>query len=318
MRPSTFTLFVMSLTGCYELEFDVSKDAVIDDLINTDDDADDDDETDDTDDTDETTDDDPPVPQGLDACYLGPARDGGQCLATVRHPVGDPDYNYPPPLSGSPQYATPIRYLDLDAISPDTQLAPDFRLGEVAEAWKGQHAVVQPHAIERLQDLRDDVGALSVTSGYRSPGYNAGVGGASSSRHMYGDGFDLVPLDTTLDRLADRCERHGAGYTELYEAHVHCDWRDDALDSPFYQQSRSVVQQWAELPVRTATLQRIGERLHAPSEGWDEGEPLRQWTALSAGGEVLQAAIGRSYVPPAGAAVVVVEIGGVLQLQLDL
>ncbi|HHO50570.1 MAG TPA: hypothetical protein ENK18_06760 [Deltaproteobacteria bacterium] len=238
-------------------------------------------------------------------------------MPTVRAPFNDPDYSYPPPLSGSGQYISPIRYLDLDALSPDTRLAPDFRLGEIAESWKGQHAVVQPHAIESLQNLRDDVGALTVTSGYRSPGYNASIGGASSSRHMYGDGFDLAPLATTLPNLSDRCGRHGAGYTEIYETHVHCDWRDDALDDPFYPQNRS-MQRWAQLPERSAVLERDGDQLWAPSEGWDEGEPLRIWTALGPDGEVLQTTTGRSYTPPAGATEVTVEIGGVLRLRLAL
>jgi len=40
-------------------------------------------------------------------------------------------------------------------------------------------------AAATLQPLRDEVGALIVNSGYRSPSHNASEGGASRSYHLY-------------------------------------------------------------------------------------------------------------------------------------
>ena len=43
-----------------------------------------------------------------------------------------------------------------------------------------------------------------VNSGYRAPGYNLMIGGVNSSRHIYGDGFDLDPVDVPLATLRER------------------------------------------------------------------------------------------------------------------
>ena len=44
-----------------------------------------------------------------------------------------------------------------------------------------------------LEKLRDEYGALIITSGYRCPSYNASVGGVSNSAHMKGQAADFVP-----------------------------------------------------------------------------------------------------------------------------
>jgi hypothetical protein len=181
--------------------------------------------------------DDAPSPD-TEVCYPGPGRDWSVCLPLVAlDPDAVPDgYLYPDPLPGMWNYRTPVAYLDLDALDPDTLLAPHFRLGEIARAWKGRYAVVQPHAVVRLQVLRDAVGPLKVDSGYRPPAFNAMTGGAQYSRHMYGDAFDLEPLDATADLVEDLCLDLG-GHLFEYDTHVHCDWRDEPLDVRFFGES---------------------------------------------------------------------------------
>lgn len=44
-----------------------------------------------------------------------------------------------------------------------------------------------------LEKLREEYGALIITSGYRCPSYNASVGGVSNSAHMKGQAADFVP-----------------------------------------------------------------------------------------------------------------------------
>lgn len=122
-----------------------------------------------------------------EVCYLGPDRSSDVCLPVAGLDVTPPDYEYPEPLYGSAQYQAPRRYLWLDELDGGIALAPNFLLLEIAVPEKGPFAVVQPHAVASLQAVRDDLGALIVNSGYRNPAYNAGVGGATWSRHQYGD-----------------------------------------------------------------------------------------------------------------------------------
>jgi len=264
--------------------------------------------------TDLGTDPDPgtdPPPVSGQACYLGPTR-AGVCLPVVQPAVLPAGYGYPPPLGGSPQYREPIAWLDLTALDPAQKLAPNFALSETAEAYKGRYAVVQPHAIERLQELRDELGPLNVNSGYRSPDYNAGVGGASSSRHQWGDAFDISPVSVDLAALADACTAGGAGYVSIYVVHVHCDWRDDAVDPVFF--GVSARSAWLDpAPWVSAELVADGAAWTAPALGFDEGEPLREWSAWSADGTLLALHTGSSFEPPADAAWVEVLVGGQLR-----
>ena len=175
---------------------------------------------------------DPPRPTGGDdeVCYA----DTGVCIELI-HPDPFPEgYHYVSgALGGAANYRRPIALIDLDAVSPDTELARDFTLGEIAHRWKGQYAIVQPHAVASLQELRDAVGSITVNSGYRSPAYNESVDGAQYSRHMYGDAFDLDPNEASLDALEGACVDHG-GFLVEYTSHVHCDFRLHDVDPAFF------------------------------------------------------------------------------------
>lgn len=46
-----------------------------------------------------------------------------------------------------------------------------------------------------LQPIRDEFGAIRITSGYRGPALNRAVGGSSSSFHCYGMAADIEPMD---------------------------------------------------------------------------------------------------------------------------
>ena len=226
-------------------------------------------------------------------------------------------YSYPPPLQGNPNYRAPIRYLDLEALDGQVALAPNFTLKEIAKAWKGRYAVVQPHAIARLQQLRDLLGPIAVHSGYRPPGYNADIGGAANSRHMYGDAFDLDPVDATLEQLEQACSGNG-GFLVEYETHVHCDWRSEAVDLEFFGPADGAAP--VKPPSRLAArLEHDGGALWlAPARGFDEGEPLRRWTARDRSGRVMAQARGRSFAPPVGASTIEVLVGAQVRLRAEL
>ncbi len=260
-------------------------------------------------------------PGAAEVCYLGPDRDGAVCFPLVPYDEGwGEDYDYPEPYGGSAQYAAPARYVDLDAADASTALAPNFVLEEFMAAWKGRWGVMQPHAVARAQALRDELGApLPVNSAYRSPAYNASVGGVSSSRHQYGDAVDLDVAGMSADELADLCAAHGADYVATYDTgHTHCDWRDEPLDPAFYDVMDGPPAPRRPRPAHSATILRDGAGWTAPALGFDEGEPTRRWSAFDGEGDLLATGAGPRFRPPAGARRVRVEVGRQVEVEVRL
>lgn len=193
---------------------------------------------------------DPPVPPGptqTEACYPGPNNTWDVCLPVISlAKIDDPAYDYPNgDASGVPtwllgNYASPTHALDLSAVNPDTKLALNFKVKELMQTEKGPYGVFQPHAVAAIQGVREMLGSpLFVSSGYRSPGYNAGIDGAALfSRHQFGDGVDVYSETHSLESVIEACCAHGAWFVKLYTSHVHCDWRAEPLDEGF----------WSDLP----------------------------------------------------------------------
>lgn len=261
--------------------------------------------------------DDADEPNTDELCFLGPDRDNSVCFPLAR-PGSPSGYNYPSPLNNN--YRAPIAYIDLDEVDESTKIAPNFTLSEIATRAKGRYAVVQPHAVERIQAMRDAAGSLRINSGYRSPSYNSGVGGATRSRHMYGDAFDIKPLSTSINALEGVCTSNGGKLVE-YNSHVHCDWRYDPQDSKLFGSLAVAPGTHPDdfaLEEFTATIERHEGLLTAPAEGFDEGEPVRRWTAFDADGNVLEEFKGETFAPPASAASVVVDVGRVVEVSADL
>ena len=167
-----------------------------------------------------------------DVCYPGDPTMEPLCLALHSANAEYQEYVYP--QANDPRYKAPTSYIDLHAIEGDTRISEHMQLGEIAEPYKGQWAVIQPHLIEKLQAIRDAVGPLVVASGYRSPAYNRHVGGAEHSRHMYGDAVDIYGLEASLPTVVNACKTMRASYIKMYDTHVHCDWRDEPLDEGFF------------------------------------------------------------------------------------
>lgn len=242
----------------------------------------------------------------LEVCYPGPANDWTTCFEAIEMPNPPAEYQYPEAYQGNPNYRRPVAFLDLDAVPADAEIAPNFVLSEIAQRSKGKYAIVQPHAVASLQALRDAVGAIGVNSAYRSPSYNAGVGGATYSRHMYGDGFDLDPLEVGLSTLENACVNQGGMLVE-YNTHVHCDFRYDDVDQVFF--GPGMAQAVSKQPQFSATIEQEDGVLWVSSEGFDEGEPLLRWSAYGPAGELVLEATGPVFVPPADATDVEVEVG---------
>ncbi|MCH9681624.1 MAG: hypothetical protein K0V04_09335 [Deltaproteobacteria bacterium] len=254
-------------------------------------------------------------PTGDEVCYPGQSGDYTTCLPLHSFEVMPEGYDYPEPFQGNDNYRAPIALIDLEEVDPGTYLAPNFQLDEIAQLYKGRYAVVQPHAIESLQQLRDQVGAITVNSAYRSPGYNAGIpGSAQFSRHMYGDAYDLDPLEVGLTTLENLCVAENGMLVE-YNTHVHCDFRFDPVDEQFFGPPNAAAD---PQPTFAAVLVFDGERWTAPAEGFDEGEPLRRWLARDGSGQVLTTAVGHAFAPPAGTTTVEVTVGAQVVVAAEL
>lgn len=86
------------------------------------------------------------------------------------------------------------------------RLSPHFTLRELEVTSTGLPNAAPPEAVDRLSLLcavvlepwRARVGALRVTSGYRSPAVNRKIRGSPTSQHMQGEAADVVPIHASL------------------------------------------------------------------------------------------------------------------------
>lgn len=69
-------------------------------------------------------------------------------------------------------------------------------------------APVSRALIVGLQSLRDKIGPLKISSGFRCKKHNAKIGGAPKSYHTTGEAVDIkLPKGMTVDQLAAEAER---------------------------------------------------------------------------------------------------------------
>jgi hypothetical protein len=254
------------------------------------------------------------------ACYQG--EKGGVVAPCFNLAETDP-YVYP---AGTGNYSQPMRFLDLDVVDLDTKLSSNFRLGEISVRSKGKYQVVQPHAIAKLQQLREMAGhALTISSGYRSPDYNASVGGATKSRHMYGDAFDINAGATGRDALMQMCRDLGAGYVAKYaeSTHIHCDWRNDPVDPSFFGIIATFLlgeqHPWTNSDLQARMLSDDGV-YSVEASGYDacEGELARDWIAFDNEGNIIAEVEAMTFVAPPGTASVQVSVGGLMEIESAL
>jgi zinc D-Ala-D-Ala carboxypeptidase len=83
----------------------------------------------------------------------------------------------------------------------------DWSGGAVSAAQAKANARLNMWKLEAMRHALGDV-PLVVTSGFRSYACNNAVGGAATSRHLYGDAVDLVG-NPSLCTLAQRARYHG-------------------------------------------------------------------------------------------------------------
>ncbi|MFC7304735.1 D-Ala-D-Ala carboxypeptidase family metallohydrolase [Streptomyces monticola] len=137
--------------------------------------------------------------------------------------------------------AGPATFSKLYALQDDDCTPVHFAYSELNDCnstWQGGAvgaATAKANALRtmwKLEALRHALGdqPITVTSGFRSQACNDAVGGASNSRHLYGDAADLGAGPHSLCKLAQQARSHGfngilgPGYPG-HSDHTHVDHR---------------------------------------------------------------------------------------------
>lgn len=156
---------------------------------------------------------------------------------------------------------------------------PAFSPQELACRGDGKLAI-DPRSLDMLQRLRDRIGRpLIVNSAYRSPDYNAKVGGKPNSFHMRAMAFD-IRMDNhdpaEFIAAAEACGFMGIG-TYPRQGFVHID-------------TRPTPARWGNpFPDRKGTPRFAPEPPREPERVRDDPEAV---TALAGGGGAIAAAGG--------------------------
>lgn len=107
------------------------------------------------------------------------------------------------------------------------KLSPNFSLDELTRSdYAARHGLDNtPDAktlenLKRLAELLEQVRAVCntpivVSSGYRSPAVNAGVGGSKTSQHMMGCAADIRALRMSVDELMKKVVNSTVKYDQI-------------------------------------------------------------------------------------------------------
>jgi len=100
----------------------------------------------------------------------------------------------------------------------------DFTPYEIRCRGTGAVLIV-PHAMDSLQMMRNIINRpFTINSAYRSPLYNARIGGAPLSRHKVGDAFDISLMGHNKEDLHEAAVQAGfQGFGLNYKTFIHCD-----------------------------------------------------------------------------------------------
>lgn len=127
-------------------------------------------------------------------------------------------------------YQRPIWFINVDPGVLDSMVAPNFRMREFIHQPGVTAALVDPKMVQHVQRARDRFGVMWLESGYRTPGYNASVGGSKYSRHLYGDSVDVRASTLAQYHSVNSVFRaEGPSYVDLWKrGHWHGDWRSES------------------------------------------------------------------------------------------
>jgi len=104
------------------------------------------------------------------------------------------------------------------------KLSTHFRLHEMQCSDDSFAVLVHPTLMMGLEQLRHHFGrAVVINSGYRTHAYNAKIGGARQSRHLWGMAADIVVEGVSPSRVAIKADAMGFGGVGRYDSFTHVD-----------------------------------------------------------------------------------------------
>lgn len=113
------------------------------------------------------------------------------------------------------------------------QLSTHFRVAEFACRSGADAVLIAPRLVMVLETIRAHFGApVTINSAYRTPEYNAKVGGAAHSQHCYGTAADIVVKGQTPAAVAAfaRTLMPDWGGVGVYKSFTHIDVREAKAD----------------------------------------------------------------------------------------
>lgn len=105
-------------------------------------------------------------------------------------------------------------------------LAPNFKIKEFACKDGSDKILIDNDLSLLLQYIRNKLGAVTITSGYRTSSYNKKVGGASSSMHLKGQAVDIKVSGKTPSQIANLAYAIGFKRIIIYSNWVHLDTKE--------------------------------------------------------------------------------------------
>lgn len=102
----------------------------------------------------------------------------------------------------------------------------NFKVKEFACNDGSDEILIDGRLVRYLQRERDLYGPTTINSGYRTPAYNAKVGGVPNSQHVQGKASDTVCKNGSPLEVAMTAEAMGMGGIGLYSSFTHIDTRD--------------------------------------------------------------------------------------------
>ena len=115
------------------------------------------------------------------------------------------------------------------AASGGRQLSSHFKVREFACGDGSDAVLVAPRLVMVLESIRTHFGVpVTVSSGYRTPQYNAKVDGAAHSQHCYGTAADIMVSGQTPEAVAAYARQlmPDWGGVGVYKSFTHVDVRE--------------------------------------------------------------------------------------------
>lgn len=119
------------------------------------------------------------------------------------------------------------------AASGGRQLSSHFKVSEFACKDGSDTVLVAPRLVMVLESIRTHFNApVTVSSGYRTPQYNAAKNGAAHSQHCYGMAADIVVKGQTPETVAAYARQlmPDWGGVGTYKSFTHVDVRETRAD----------------------------------------------------------------------------------------